>query len=95
MLFNWFGFGRPNHFPCTPTFDERLKEIEMKVSDLAANLAALDTQLTKAQGEILGKIADLEAALAGVGDLPQEAVDALAALQVSAAALDDIVPDAV
>ena len=95
MLFDWFGFGRPSHRPCTPTFDERLKEIEMKVSDLAANLAALDTQLTKAQGEILGKIADLEAALAGVGDLPQEAVDALAALQVSAAALDDIVPDAV
>ena len=70
------------------------EEILMKVSELAASVSALSAQLAKAQGEILGKIDALEAALVDV-ELPDEAVEALEGLRVGAQALDDIVPDVI
>jgi hypothetical protein len=70
------------------------KEILMKVSELAVAVSELSAQLAKAQGEILGKIADLEEALATMDvELPEDAAAALEGLRVSAQALDDIVPD--
>jgi len=68
------------------------EEILMKVSELTAAVVGLSAQLTKAQGEILGKIAALETALVDV-ELPDEAVTALEGLRVGAQSLDDIVPD--
>ena len=70
-----------------------MREVLMKVNELFVEITALSEQLTKVQEEILGKIADLEAALASV-DVPEEAADALVALRLNVQALDDIVPDA-
>lgn len=64
----------------------------MKLNALSANLAALDVTLTKAKVEILTRIAELETALVDA-DIPQDAVDALAALSATATSLDDIIPD--
>jgi precorrin-6B methylase 1 len=65
----------------------------MKLSEISANLAAVDAQLKKAQAEILNRISELQAALADV-EVPVEATEALDRLAASAKALDDIVPDA-
>jgi len=70
------------------------EDILMKVSELTAAVVSLSDQLTKAQGEILGTIDALEAALVDV-ELPDEAVTALEGLRVGAQALDDIVPDVI
>ena len=70
------------------------EELLMKLSELSTAVAEVSTQLAKAQGEILGRIADLETALADV-DLPADAVDALTALRAQTQSLDDIVPDIV
>ncbi len=64
----------------------------MKLSELTTAIAGVSAQLTKAQEEILAKIAALEAALVDV-ELPTEAVDALDALRAQTQGLDDIVPD--
>ena len=64
----------------------------MKITELSTALVSLSDQLGKAQGEILGKIAALEAALVNV-ELPEEAVVAFDALRAQTQALDDIVPD--
>lgn len=69
------------------------EEMLMKIHELSADIAALSEQLTKAQTEILNKIADLEVALDDA-DVPEEAADALAALRFTVQALDEIVPDA-
>ncbi len=66
----------------------------MKLSELTTAIAGVSAQLTKAQEEILSKIAALEAALVDV-ELPTEAVDALESLRVQTQGLDDIVPDVV
>ena len=68
------------------------EDILMKVSELSVAIAALSTQLSKVQGEILGKLTDLENALTDV-DLPEEAIDALTVLRTNVQSLDDIVPD--
>ena len=70
------------------------EDILMKVSELSVAIAALSTQLTKVQGEILGKLTDLENALTDV-DLPVEAIDALDVLRTNVQSLDDIVPDVI
>lgn len=67
--------------------------IMAKLNELQAELAAVNTQLSKVSGEVLAKIAELTAALANI-DLPPGAADALAELKEKAQALDDIVPDA-
>jgi len=66
----------------------------MKLSELPAAVAGVSAQLTKAQDEILAKIAALEAALADV-ELPVEAINAINSLRGQAQVLDDIVPDVV
>lgn len=66
----------------------------MKLSELTTAIAGVSAQITKAQDEILGKIAALEAALVDV-ELPVEAVDAINSLRGQAQVLDDIVPDVV
>jgi hypothetical protein len=69
------------------------RTVIMKLSEISANLAAVDAQLTKAQAEILNRISELQAALADV-EVPAEATEALDRLAASAKSLDDIVPDA-
>ena len=69
------------------------EELLMKLSELTTAIAGVSAQLTKAQDEILAKIAALELALTDV-DLPIEAADAIEALRSQTQALDDIVPDA-
>lgn len=66
----------------------------MKLSELPAAVAGVSAQLTKAQDEILAKIAALEAALVDI-ELPVEAIDAINSLRGQAQVLDDIVPDVV
>lgn len=66
----------------------------MKLSELTTAIAGVSAQITKAQDEILGKIAALETALIDV-DLPEDAVAAIEALRGQAQVLDDIVPDVV
>lgn len=56
----------------------------MKLSELTTAIAGVSAQLTKAQDEILAKIAALE-----------EAADAIEALRSQTQALDDIVPDVI
>jgi len=66
----------------------------MKLSELTTAIAGVSVQLTKAQDEILAKIAALELALTDV-DLSIEAADAIEALRSQTQSLDDIVPDAI
>lgn len=66
----------------------------MKLEELSTTLLTLSNQLSKARGEILDKIAALEAAVGAAGDLPPEVVDAVNAVVQAAQSLDDIVPDA-
>lgn len=68
------------------------EELLMKLSELTTAIAGVSAQLTKAQDEILAKIAALELALTDV-DLPIDAADAIEALRSQTQALDDIVPD--
>jgi len=70
------------------------RELLMKLSELTTAIAGVSAQITKAQDEILGKIAALETALIDV-DLPEDAVAAIEALRGQAQVLDDIVPDVV
>ena len=70
------------------------EEFLMKLSELTTAIAGVSAQLTKAQDEILAKIAALELALTDV-DLPIEAADAIEALRSQTQSLDDIVPDAI
>lgn len=62
--------------------------------ELAAQLAALTEKQTKANAEIVSKIADLENALANGGPVTVEVQTALDALKATVQASDDIVPDA-
>ena len=61
---------------------------------LSDDLLAVKDQLTKAKGEIVSKISDLEGALATAGAQPQDVTDAVAALKDVAQSLDDVVADA-
>jgi len=70
------------------------EEFLMKLSELTTAIAGVSAQLTKAQDEILDRIAALELALTDV-DLPIEAADAIEALRSQTQSLDDIVPDAI
>ena len=71
-----------------------IKPLEGKMSELGDALKGISDQLTKAQGEIVKKISDLETALSTAGGIPEDAQVALDALKKEAQALDDIVPDA-
>jgi hypothetical protein len=75
-----------------------LKDIHMTEQDILAAVAAADAKVTKIQGEtraLIGKVADLTAALANAGTPLSPAVDAaLAALNDHLQATDDLVADA-
>ena len=68
------------------------EKIMTKLSDLAANLAALTEQENKAKAEILAKLEELAEALLNV-ELTPEAEQALADLRAAVQGVDDIVPD--
>lgn len=70
------------------------KDIIMTQEELLGQLQALKAQNEKAKGEIVGKIAALEAAIANQGNTTPEVDAALADLKASIQATDDIVPDA-
>ena len=65
-----------------------------QISELAGALAEVRALVIEGTTELTAKIDDLEAALAGSDELPIEAVEALAALRVSAQSLADIIPNA-
>lgn len=72
-----------------------IKEITMTTqTELAQGLEALQAQTDKARAEVLGKIADLEAALGNADSVSPEVQAAFDALKGSVQAVDDIVPDA-
>jgi len=64
----------------------------MKLSELAAQLTAIDEKLTEASAEIITKIDELQASLVDV-DVPEGTVELVAAIGDKAAALADIVPN--
>lgn len=61
----------------------------MKVSELATALGAIETQITKAQDEIVKEIQALKDALADV-EVPAEATASITRLSTLAQALDDL-----
>ena len=71
-----------------------LKELIMSTqAELAEQLRIITAQNEKARTEVLGKIADLETALANAGNSTAEVDEALAALKASVQTDDDIVLD--
>lgn len=62
-------------------------------AELAQQLSEITAQNEKAKAEIVGKIADLEAAIANGGNTTPEVDAALASLKASVQSTDDIVPD--
>jgi hypothetical protein len=75
--------------------------ILMKISELLTANQSIKGQLNKAEAEIVGKVAELNAkideliAAAGNADLPEEVNQSIAEVQTAAQALDDIVADPV
>lgn len=65
----------------------------MKLSELQAQLDALNTQLAKAKDEIVAEVANLQTQLSNV-DIPADAQASLDKLKGMAQALDDLNPDA-
>jgi hypothetical protein len=62
-------------------------------TQVAADLVALTAQVKKIGGEVVAKLAELEAALGAAGNASPEVVAALAALKVEVQAVDDLVAD--
>lgn len=73
---------------------KKQRRIMSTQAELRAELESLTAQNEKAKGEILGKIADLEAAIENAGNTTPEVDAALTALKTSVQGTDDIVPDA-
>lgn len=65
----------------------------MNQTELSQALIALKAQNEKAKGEIVGKFAALEAAIANQGNTTPEVDAALSDLKVSIQGTDDLVPD--
>lgn len=64
-------------------------------AELAQSIVDLTAQNDKARAEVVGKIADLEAAVAAGGPVSADVEAAFAALKASVQADDDIVADPV
>lgn len=62
--------------------------------EFAQQLLGVRDQITKVQGEIVGKIAELEAAIAAAGEIGPEVEAALQAVKDALQPIDEIVPDA-
>lgn len=78
----------------TENIIDKLNLILMNQQELAQALTDLQTQTDKAKAEVLGKIAELEAAIAAAGSTTAEVDTALANLKASVQGVDDIIPDA-
>ena len=74
--------------------NKTLNTLMATMQELAQALDELTAQSEKAKGEILGKIAELETAVANSGNTSPEVDEKLAALKASVQGTDDIVPDA-
>jgi chromosome segregation ATPase len=72
----------------------KTNKIIMNEQELAQALRDAAAQNRKAKDEIMGKISNLETAIANVGNTTPEVDSALAELKSSGQSLDDIVPDA-
>ena len=76
----------------------QLKElITMNHAELTAALQGVASNVEKIGGEtraLIAKIADLHAAVENAANVPQEVIDALAAVQAQVAVVDELVPDA-
>jgi hypothetical protein len=89
--------GDAEHHHHTP-FEEF---IIMKINELLTVNQSIKGQLNKAEAEIVGKVADLNAkidalvAASADADLPAEVVTSIEEVQTAAQALDDIVADPV
>ena len=66
----------------------------MNQTELAQALSEVKTQADKAKAEIVGKISDLETAIANAGSTTPEVDAALEALKGTVQGIDDVVPDA-
>jgi len=75
-------------------YKHKFNQIMATQAELAQQLRDITAQNEKSRTEILGKIADLEAALAAAGNTSPEVDEAVAALKASVQTDDDIVPDA-
>lgn len=76
-----------------------LERITMQNQELYTAITNLQAQTAKVQTEITGKIAELNAAVASAmaasgGEVPQNVVDAMAAVTAAVNTLDALVPDA-
>lgn len=79
--------------------EQQQKEQEVKIAELAGELATVKGTLDKALAEIQTKIdtlnvkiEELMAQIEGMDDVPAEVTAALAEVKTAATALDDIVP---
>jgi hypothetical protein len=73
---------------------ERLESIMATQAELQVQIEALTVQAEKAKGEIVAKIADLQAAIEAADEVDPGVVAAVAALTAVVQGVDDIVPDA-
>lgn len=76
------------------SIEERLDKIMTTQAEFALQIEALTAQNDKARAEVLGKIADLQAALDAAGTVDPAVLAAFDSLKASVQADDDIVPDA-
>lgn len=67
--------------------------IEMNNAELAQGLRDVKTQVIKAKGEVVDKIAALETAVGNAGTVSPEVEAAFADLKTAAQSIDDVVPD--
>lgn len=81
--------------------NNKLDQIIMTQTELAAGLKAIQTQVGKVAAEqaarfdvLTAKIVELEALIGTGGAIGTEVTDALAAVQTALQALDDVIPDA-
>jgi hypothetical protein len=83
------------HFPSdNGSIRKLLKQILMNQTDLAATLTALTEQTKKSFGEINGKLAELDAAIAAQGNVAPEVQAALDELKSAVQLNDDLIADA-
>lgn len=83
------------HFPSdNSAIRKLLKQILMNQTELAAQLTALTEQTKKSFGEINGKLAELDAAIAAQGNVAPEVTAALEGLRSAIQDNDNLIADA-
>lgn len=71
-----------------------MERVMTAISELPAQLAAINAQVQKSKAEIITRVAALEAALLASGELSADAEAELEALKASVQSVDDLNPDA-